>query len=220
MDFSNSQRSTDLQARLSAFMDEHVYPAEPLFWQELEGNTAAGRRWQPLALIEALKPKARVAGLWNLFLPPSADGSTPPNSGHLGAGLSNQEYAPLAEIMGRVPWASEVFNCSAPDTGNMETLVRYANAEQQRRWLEPLLAGEIRSAFAMTEPAVASSDATNVQSRIERDGDDYVINGRKWWISGAGDPRCRIMIFMGKTDPEAPRHAQQSMILVLSLIHI
>ena len=214
MDFSNSQRSTDLQARLSAFMDEQVYPGEPLFWQELERNTAAGRRWQPLALIEALKPKARAAGLWNLFLPPSADGSTASHSGHLGAGLSNQEYAPLAEIMGRVPWASEVFNCSAPDTGNMETLVRYANAEQQRRWLEPLLAGEIRSAFAMTEPAVASSDATNVQSRIERDGDDYVINGRKWWISGAGDPRCKIMIFMGKTDPEAPRHAQQSMILV------
>ncbi|MEO5771359.1 MAG: acyl-CoA dehydrogenase family protein [Burkholderiaceae bacterium] len=214
MDFSNSQRSTDLQARLSAFMDEHVYPAEPLFWQELERNTSAGRRWQPLALIEALKPKARAAGLWNLFLPPRADGSTAPNSGHLGAGLSNQEYAPLAETMGRVPWASEVFNCSAPDTGNMETLVRYATAEQQRRWLEPLLAGEIRSAFAMTEPAVASSDATNVQSRIERDGDDYVINGRKWWISGAGDPRCKIMIFMGKTDPEAPRHAQQSMILV------
>ena len=214
MDFSNSQRSTDLQARLTAFMDEHVYPAEPLFWQELERNSAAGRRWQPLALIEALKPKARGAGLWNLFLPSSADGSERPASGQHGAGLSNQEYAPLAEIMGRVPWASEVFNCSAPDTGNMETLVRYANAEQQQRWLEPLLAGEIRSAFAMTEPAVASSDATNVQSRIERDGDDYVINGRKWWISGAGDPRCKVMIFMGKTDPMAPRHAQQSMILV------
>ena len=214
MDFSNSQRSTDLQAHLTAFMDEHVYPAEPLFWQELERNSAAGRRWQPLALIEALKPKARGAGLWNLFLPSSADGSERPASGQHGAGLSNQEYAPLAEIMGRVPWASEVFNCSAPDTGNMETLVRYANAEQQQRWLEPLLAGEIRSAFAMTEPAVASSDATNVQSRIERDGDDYVINGRKWWISGAGDPRCKVMIFMGKTDPMAPRHAQQSMILV------
>ena len=214
MDFSNSQRSTDLQARLTAFMDEHVYPAEPLFWQELERNSAAGRRWQPLALIEALKPKARGAGLWNLFLPFSADGSERPASGQHGAGLSNQEYAPLAEIMGRVPWASEVFNCSAPDTGNMETLVRYANAEQQQRWLEPLLAGEIRSAFAMTEPAVASSDATNVQSRIARDGDDYVINGRKWWISGAGDPRCKVMIFMGKTDPMAPRHAQQSMILV------
>ena len=214
MDFSNSQRSNDFQAHLTACMDEHVYPAEPLFWQELERNSAAGRRWQPLALIEALKPKARGAGLWNLFLPSSADGSERPASGQHGAGLSNQEYAPLAEIMGRVPWASEVFNCSAPDTGNMETLVRYANAEQQQRWLEPLLAGEIRSAFAMTEPAVASSDATNVQSRIERDGDDYVINGRKWWISGAGDPRCKVMIFMGKTDPMAPRHAQQSMILV------
>ena len=214
MDFSNSQRSVDLQGRLSAFMDQHVYPAEPSFWAELEHNTAAGRRWQPLALIEALKPKARDAGLWNLFLAPSADGSAPPAGGALGAGLSNQEYAPLAEIMGRVPWASEVFNCSAPDTGNMETLVRYANAEQQRRWLTPLLAGEIRSAFAMTEPAVASSDATNIQSRIVRDGDDYVINGRKWWISGAGDPRCKIMIFMGKTDTDAPRHAQQSMILV------
>ncbi len=214
MDFTNSQRSLELQSRLAAFMDQHVYPAEPRFWEELEHNSAAGRRWQPLALIETLKPKAREAGLWNLFLPPSADGTTRPASGHLGAGLSNQEYAPLAEIMGRVPWASEVFNCSAPDTGNMETLVRYANPEQQRRWLEPLLAGEIRSAFAMTEPAVASSDATNVQSSIRRDGDDYLINGRKWWISGAGDPRCKIMIFMGKTDPEAPRHAQQSMVLV------
>ena len=214
MDFSNSQRSIDLQARLATFMHAHIYPAEPAFWQELERNSAAGRRWQPLSLIEALKPKARAAGLWNLFLPPSADGSQRPASGQLGAGLSNQEYAPLAETMGRVPWASEVFNCSAPDTGNMETLVRYADAQQQQHWLEPLLAGEIRSAFAMTEPAVASSDATNVESRIVRDGDDYVINGRKWWISGAGDPRCKIMIVMGKTDPEAPRHAQQSMILV------
>jgi acyl-CoA dehydrogenase len=155
-------------------------------------------------VIEDLKPLARAAGLWNLFLPES----------ERGAGLSNQEYAPLAEIMGRVPWAPEVFNCSAPDTGNMEVLVRYGTPEHQKRWLEPLLAGEIRSAFAMTEPAVASSDATNIESRIERDGDDYVINGRKWWISGAGDPRCRIMIFMGKTDPGAPRHSQQSMILV------
>jgi len=204
MDFSYSERTAALQARVSAFMAEHVYPAEPVYWQQLEANTAAGKRWQPLAVIEALKPKARAAGLWNLFLPDS----------ERGAGLSNQEYAPLAEIMGRVPWASEVFNCSAPDTGNMEVLVRYGSPEHQRRWLEPLLAGEIRSAFAMTEPAVASSDATNIEARIVRQGDEYVINGRKWWTSGAGDPRCKIMIFMGKTDPDAPRHSQQSMVLV------
>jgi len=204
MDFSFSERTAALQARVKAFMAEHVYPAEPLYWQELQANTTAGRRWTPLPVIEALKPKARAAGLWNLFLPES----------DRGAGLSNQEYAPLAEIMGRVPWASEVFNCSAPDTGNMEVLVRYGSAEHKKRWLEPLLAGEIRSAFAMTEPAVASSDATNIEARIDRRGDDYVINGRKWWTSGAGDPRCKVMIFMGKTDPEAPRHSQQSMILV------
>jgi acyl-CoA dehydrogenase len=204
MDFSYSERTAALQARVKDFMAEHVYPAEPLYWQELEANGAAGRRWTPLQVIEALKPKARAAGLWNLFLPDS----------ERGAGLSNQEYAPLAEIMGRVPWASEVFNCSAPDTGNMEVLVRYGSAEQQQRWLEPLLAGAIRSAFAMTEPAVASSDATNIEARIERNAGDYIINGRKWWTSGAGDPRCKIMIFMGKTDPEAPRHSQQSMILV------
>ena len=204
MDFSYSERTAALQARLSAFMVENVYPAEPLYWQQLEANTAAGKRWTPLQAIEDLKPKARAAGLWNLFLPDS----------ERGAGLSNQEYAPLAEIMGRVPWASEVFNCSAPDTGNMEVLVRYGSLEHRQRWLEPLLAGEIRSAFAMTEPAVASSDATNIEARIERRGDDYVINGCKWWISGAGDPRCKIMIFMGKTDPEAPRHSQQSMVLV------
>ena len=185
-------------------MAEHVYPAEPAFWAEIQANTAAGKRWTPLQVIEQLKPKARAAGLWNLFLPES----------ELGAGLTNQEYAPLAEIMGAVPWASEVFNCSAPDTGNMEVLVRYGTAEHKKRWLEPLLAGEIRSAFAMTEPAVASSDATNIEARIERDGDDYVINGRKWWTSGAGDPRCQIFIFMGKTDPQAARHSQQSMILV------
>jgi acyl-CoA dehydrogenase len=204
MDFAYSERTASLQARVAAFMAEHVYPAEPLVWQELAANTAAGRRWQPLQVIEALKPKARAAGLWNLFLPGS----------DRGAGLSNQEYAPLAEIMGRVPWASEVFNCSAPDTGNMEVLVRYGSAEHRQRWLEPLLAGEIRSAFAMTEPGVASSDATNIEARIERQGDEYVINGRKWWTSGAGDPRCKVMIFMGKTDPDAPRHSQQSMILV------
>ena len=213
MDFSYSERTAALQARVKAFMAEHIYPAEPAYWQELEANTAAGKRWTPLQTIEGLKPKAHAAGLWNLFLPPSAEGASSRTS-ERGAGLSNQEYAPLAEIMGRVPWASEVFNCSAPDTGNMEVLVRYGSAEHQQRWLEPLLAGKIRSAFAMTEPAVASSDATNIEARIERRGDEYVINGRKWWTSGAGDPRCKIMIFMGKTDPEAPRHAQQSMILV------
>ncbi len=204
MDFNFTPRTQELQARVRSFMDQHVRPAEGQWWQELEANTAAGKRWTPLNVIEELKPKARAAGLWNLFLPES----------EYGAGLTNQEYAPLAEIMGSVPWASEVFNCSAPDTGNMEVLVRYGSPEQRKTWLEPLLAGEIRSAFAMTEPAVASSDATNIAARIERRGDDYVINGRKWWTSGAGDPRCKIMIFMGKTDPDGPRHAQQSMILV------
>ena len=204
MDFDYSPRTKDLQARLHRFMEEHIYPAEPRWWAEIEENTRAGRRWQPLKVIEDLKPVARAHGLWNLFLPDS----------ERGAGLSNQEYAPLAEIMGRVPWAPEVFNCSAPDTGNMEVLVRYGTPEHQARWLEPLLAGEIRSGFAMTEPAVASSDATNISARIERDGDDYVITGRKWWTSGAGDPRCKILIFMGKTDPDAPRHQQQTMILV------
>jgi acyl-CoA dehydrogenase len=204
MDFSYSPRTQELRQRVMDFMDEHVFPAERRYWAELEANTAAGKRWTPLAVIEELKPKARKAGLWNLFLPES----------EYGAGLSNQEYAPLAELMGRVLWSSEVFNCSAPDTGNMEVLVRYGSAEHKKRWLEPLLAGEIRSAFAMTEPAVASSDATNIEARIEKQGDEYVINGRKWWTSGAGDPRCKILIFMGKTDPSAPRHSQQSMILV------
>lgn len=204
MDFSYSPRTQALRERLIAFMDEHVYPAEARYWQELEANTQAGRRWTPLPLIEELKPKARAAGLWNLFLPES----------EYGAGLTNQEYAPLAEIMGRVLWSSEVFNCSAPDTGNMEVLVRYGTPEQKTQWLEPLLAGEIRSGFAMTEPAVASSDATNIEARIVRHGDEYVINGRKWWTSGGGDPRCKVFIFMGKTDPEAARHQQQSMILV------
>ena len=204
MDFNYSPRTIDLQTRLRAFMDEHIYPAEIAVQEELQANTAAGKRWTPLQAIEQLKPKARDAGLWNLFLPES----------EYGAGLTNQEYAPLAEVMGRVGWASEVFNCSAPDTGNMETIVRYGSAEHKKRWLEPLLAGEIRSAFAMTEPGVASSDATNIEARITRDGDDYVLNGRKWWTSGAGDPRCAVFIFMGKTDPDAPRHAQQSMILV------
>ncbi len=204
MDFDYSPRTRELQARLNAFMAEHIYPNEHRFDADLKANTAAGKRWTPLAIIEELKPKARAAGLWNLFLPESG----------AGAGLSNQEYAPLAEIMGAVPHSSEVFNCSAPDTGNMEVLERYGNAEHKKQWLEPLLAGEIRSGFAMTEPAVASSDATNIEARIERDGDNYVINGRKWWTSGAGDPRCKILIFMGKTDPSAPRHSQQSMILV------
>ena len=204
MDFSYSPRTVELQGRLLAFMAEHILPAEPRFLAEIEANTAAGKRWTPLQLIEDLKVKARAAGLWNLFLPDS----------ERGAGLSNQDYAPLAEIMGRTPWASEVFNCSAPDTGNMEVLVRYGTPEHQKRWLEPLLDGRIRSAFAMTEPAVASSDATNIQASIVRDGDEYVLNGRKWWTSGAGDPRCAVYIFMGKTDPGAPSHSQQSMILV------
>ncbi len=201
MNLDPSDRSEALASTLAAFMDEHIYPNERLFHEQLgEGN-----RWQPVPIIEGLKPKARAAGLWNLFLPES----------HHGAGLSNLDYAPLCEIMGRAPrFAPEVFNCSAPDTGNMEVLVRYGTDEQRRTWLDPLLAGEIRSCFAMTEPDVASSDATNIQSRIERSGAEYVLNGRKWYISGAGDPRCRIAIFMGKTDPAAPRHQQQSMVLV------
>jgi acyl-CoA dehydrogenase len=205
MDFAYSDRCQALRSRLLAFMDEHIYPNEAAFNQEVARNGAAGNRWQPLALIERLKPLAREAGLWNLFLPRSTRAPE---------GLSNLDYAPLCEIMGRVPWAPEVFNCSAPDTGNMETLERYASEELKQAWLEPLLRGEIRSAFAMTEPEVASSDATNIATRIARDGDDYVINGRKWWISGAGDPRCRVYIVMGKTDPDAERHRQQSMIVV------
>ena len=204
MDFSYSPRTQQLRERLIAFMDEHLYPNEARYWQELEANTQAGRRWTPLPVIEELKPRARAAGLWNLFLPES----------EYGAGLSNQEYAPLAEIMGRVLWSSEVFNCSAPDTGNMEVLVRYGTRAQQDQWLKPLLAGEIRSCFAMTEPAVASSDATNIESSIVRDGDHYVIDGHKWYTTNATDPRCKVFIFMGKTDPEAARHQQQSMILV------
>ncbi|GAB4217128.1 MAG: acyl-CoA dehydrogenase family protein [Rhodoferax sp.] len=211
MDFDYSAKSRQLQQQLLRFMDEHIYPAEGAWAAEIEANTQAGRRWTPLALIESLKRKAQAQGLWNLFYPvDSAHAGGIP----AGAGLTNQEYAPLAEIMGRVPWASEVFNCSAPDTGNMETIARYGSPEHRQRWLKPLLAGEIRSAFAMTEPAVASSDATNIETRIQRDGDQYVINGRKWWISGAGDPRCAIYIVMGKTDPTAPRHVQQSMVLV------
>ncbi len=210
MDFDYSPRTKDFQARLLKFMDEHIYPNEQAFHDEIEANTRAGRRWTPLQLIEKLKVKAQEQGLWNLFLPQDSAEI----AGVKGAGLTNQEYAPLAEIMGRVHWAPEVFNCNAPDTGNMETIARYGTAEHREQWLKPLLAGQIRSAFAMTEPEVASSDATNIETRIERQGDEYVINGRKWWTSGAGDPRCAIYILMGKTDPEAPRHSQQSMVLV------
>ena len=210
MDFDYSPKTKELQARLLKFMDDHIYPAEAAYAAELAANTAAGKRWTPLQTIENLKLKAQAAGLWNLFLPVD----TAEASGYHGAGLTNQEYAPLAEIMGRVLWSSEVFNCSAPDTGNMETIARYGDAENKARWLKPLLEGKIRSAFAMTEPEVASSDATNIATRIERDGDDYVINGRKWWTSGAMDPRCSVFITMGKTNPDAPRHSQQSMILV------
>ena len=210
MDFEYSPKTRELQARLLKFMDDHVYPNEKAYRDELQANTEAGRRWTHLKVIDDLKAKAQSAGLWNLFLPKD----TAEASGYQGAGLTNQEYAPLAEIMGRVPWAPEVFNCSAPDTGNMETIARYGNDDIKSRWLKPLLEGKIRSAFAMTEPEVASSDATNISTRIERQGDDYVINGHKWWISGAGDPRCKVFITMGKTDPDAPRHSQQSMIVV------
>jgi acyl-CoA dehydrogenase len=199
MDFELSAKNKELQKRLQAFMDDHVYPNEQRFDEEVERE-----RWKPARIVEELKSKARDSGLWNLFLP----------EGEHGAGLTNLEYAPLCEIMGRSHMAPEVFNCSAPDTGNMEVLARYGTAEQKRQWLEPLLAGEIRSCFAMTELDVASSDATNIRAAIVRDGDEYVINGRKWWTSGAGDPRCRIAIFMGKTDPSAPTHKQQSMVLV------
>jgi acyl-CoA dehydrogenase len=200
MDFEYSDKVKGLQKKLLAFMDEYIYPNEETFHKQIE----EGNRWEPTAIIEDLKPKARAAGLWNLFLPENP----------FGEGLSNLEYAPLCEIMGRSHMAPEVFNCSAPDTGNMEVLARYGNDEQKERWLKPLLDGKIRSCFAMTEPAVASSDATNIQASIVRDGDDYVINGHKWWSSGSGDPRCKIAIFMGKTDLTAARHKQQSMILV------
>jgi acyl-CoA dehydrogenase len=199
MNFEFSDKVKDLQLRVKAFMDEYVYPNERRFEEEIEQN-----RWQPTKIVEELKPKARAAGLWNLFLPESEHG----------ARLTNLEYAPLCEIMGRSHMAPEVFNCSAPDTGNMEVLARYGTPEQKKEWLAPLLAGEIRSCFAMTEPVVASSDATNIEAKIVRKGDHYVVNGRKWWTSGAGDPRCKIAIFMGKTDPSAPTHKQQSMILI------
>src|SRR5712692_11531707 len=198
--FETSARVRDLEVRLRAFMQEHIYPNEKLHHEQI----TTGNRWKLAAIIEELKPKARAAGLWNLFLPDK----------EYGAGLTNFEYAPLCETMGRSHMAPEVFNCSAPDTGNMEVLARYGTAEQKEQWLKPLLAGEIRSCFSMTEPDVASSDATNIGATILREGDEYVIHGRKWWSSGAGDPQCKIAIFMGKTDPSAPAHKQQSMILV------
>jgi len=200
VDFEYSEKVKALQQRLLVFMDERVYPQEKTFSEQV----AQGDRWQPTAIIEELKSQAKAAGLWNLFLPDNENG----------AGLTNLEYAPLCEIMGRSPIAPETFNCSPPDTGNMEVLARYGTAEQKERWLKPLLNGEIRSCFCMTEPDVASSDATNIQSSIVREGDQYIISGRKWWSSGAGDPRCKIAIFMGKTDPNAQKHKQQSMILV------
>jgi acyl-CoA dehydrogenase len=205
VDFEHSSKVRDLQARLTRFVEDHVYPAEPVFAAEVLANRQNGNAWIPTRIIETLKAKARAEGLWNLFLPES----------EYGAGLTNLEYAPLCEIMGRSWIAPEVFNCNAPDTGNMEVLVRYGTDEQKARWLAPLLRGEIRSAFAMTEPDVASSDATNIEASIRRDGDHYVIDGRKWWTTGGPDPRCRIMIFMGKTDAANPdRHKQQSMILI------
>jgi acyl-CoA dehydrogenase len=205
MDFSHTGKVKALQKHVSAFMEEHIYPAEARFEAEMDAARKAGNPWQPALVVEELKAKARTADLWNLFLPESK----------YGAGLTNLEYAPLCEIMGRSHIGAEPFNCSAPDTGNMETLVRYATPAQQEQWLQPLLDGTIRSGFAMTEPGVASSDATNIEARIERDGDHYVINGRKWWVSGANDPRCKILIFMGKSNPDrADRHHRQSMILV------
>ena len=204
MNFSHSDKVRELQQRVSAFMERFVYPAESRFQVEVAKNRRGGNPWLATEVVEELKREARTAKLWNLFLPDSEHG----------AGLTNLEYAPLCEIMGRSPLGPEAFNCSAPDTGNMEVLARYGSPEQRKRWLEPLLDGRIRSGFAMTEPAVASSDATNIEAEIVRDGDHYVINGRKWWTSGAGDPRCEILIFMGKTNPGAELHSQQSMILV------
>jgi acyl-CoA dehydrogenase len=204
MNFDYTPKVQGLRDELLAFFDEHIYSNERAFAAEIAANRANGNAWISTTIIEMLKEKARAAGLWNLFLPASTRG----------AGLTNLEYAPLCEIMGRVPWAPEVFNCNAPDTGNMETIERYGSDDHKREWLEPLLRGEIRSAFLMTEPDVASSDATNIQCSIVRDGDSYVVNGHKWWSSGAGDPRCKVYIVMGKTDPEAPKHQQQSMILV------
>jgi acyl-CoA dehydrogenase len=204
MNFEFTDKVKDLQKKVQDFMQQYVEPQEGRFHEEIAENRARGNPWIPTRIVEELKPKARAAGLWNLWQP-KAHGGT----------LTNLEYAPLCEIMGRISWAPEVFNCSAPDTGNMEVLLRYGSPEQQKQWLVPLQSGEIRSAFLMTEPAVASSDATNIACRIERQGNEYVINGRKWWSSGAGDPRCKIFILMGKTDPDNPdRHKQQSMVLV------
>ena len=205
MNFDYSDKVKGLQTRLLAFMDEHIYPNEKRFYAEIAANRAKGNAWLPTELVEEFKPKARAAGLWNLFIP---------HSPRVPDGLSNLEYAPLCEIMGRVSFAAEVFNSSAPDTGNMETFERYASEALKVQWLEPLLRGDIRSAFLMTEPAVASSDATNIQCSIVREGNEYVINGTKWWSSGAGDPRCAVYIVMGKTDPDAPKHSQQSMVVV------
>ncbi|TNC15923.1 acyl-CoA dehydrogenase [Methylobacterium terricola] len=209
MDFTLSERQRHWRDRVRAFMDEHVRPMVPTYKAEMEAFGTD--RWQPVPVIERLKPKAREAGLWNLFLPPSPEHD---DGDFRGAGLTNLDYALCAEEMGRIQWASEVFNCSAPDTGNMEVLHRYGTKAQKERWLTPLMAGEIRSAFLMTEPDVASSDATNIETRIRRDGDHYVISGRKWWSSGVGDPRCAVAIVMGKTDTSAPLHQQQSQILV------
>lgn len=201
MDFEHNQKTQDLVDRVSSFMDEHIFPNEVAYEEE---HAAAADRWQPVQILEDLKRKAKSEGLWNLFLPET----------DLGAGLTNLEYAPLSELMGRVHWASEVFNCSAPDTGNMEVLSRYGTPEQQEKYLKPLLAGEIRSAFLMTEPAVASSDATNMEAKAELDGDEWILNGRKWFSSGAGDPRCKVAIYMCKTNPENARHQQHSQVLV------
>ncbi|MFZ8898704.1 MAG: acyl-CoA dehydrogenase family protein, partial [Alphaproteobacteria bacterium] len=201
MEFEYSDQTKEVCARVEDFMDRYVYPNEQKYYDQLDEG---GNRWKVVPILEEVKQKAKDEGLWNYFLPESLNG----------AGLTNLEYAPVCEIMGKVHWAPEAFNCSAPDTGNMEVLERYGTSGQKKEWLEPLLNGEMRSAFAMTEPAVASSDATNIACRIERDGDEYVINGRKWWTSGIGDPRCKILILMGKTDPSAPTYRQQSMILV------
>ena len=206
MDFTMSDKQKEWLERVQAFMKTHVRPAVPIYNKQ----DAEGPRWKVIPILQELKEKAKAEGLWNMFMPPS---SHEDDEFH-GAGVTNLEYALLAEEMGRISWASEVFNCSAPDTGNMEVLIRYGNKEQKRKWLHPLMGGEIRSAFLMTEPAVASSDATNIETRIEKDGDYYVINGRKWWSSGVGDPRCKVAILMGKTDPNAARHQQQSQILV------
>src|SRR6202022_597223 len=206
MDFNMSDRQREWLNRVQSFMHKHVRPAVPIYRQQDE----AGERWKVIPIVEELKKKAHAEGLWNMFMPPSAH----EDDEFHGAGLTNLEYAPLAEEMGHIGWASEVFNCSAPDTGNMEVLMRYGTKEHKQKWLRPLMDGEIRSAFLMTEPAVASSDATNIETSIERDGDHYVINGRKWWSSGVGDPRCKIAILMGKTDPNAPRRQQQSQVLL------